>query len=545
MNGEIYKNCSTEKLKHNKKNEQFISTLNDLFDIAQADALNIMKIEEDRSFLISQRQKNRPGSMLGVDLKITRKKERAAEPLKVFEENRKRTYSEMEIATTFRDTTLLSDASTSEDEEDMNQPGPSKSPTDCTKKVRGNTDFITAKLAAAFDRCKISDRDAVHILIATAEAIGKDLNELVINRTSIRRSRICLRKERAENIRNNYKISIDDSITIHWDGKLLPALTGKYNVDRLPIVASCNGKEQLLGVPALDTGTGVDQANAIFQTLEDWCVTDNIQALCCDTTASNMGRIKGASVLLEYLLQRNILYVPCRHHIFEIVLRSVFEVKFGITTSGPDVPILKQFREFWSNVNTTNFEPGIKNEYVEKLLHNVSTEIIKFCISYLNKKLPREDYRELLELTIIFLGGVPSQGLSFKIPGAIHHARWMAKAIYCLKIYIFRKQFDLKQREEISISSICVFIVKLYVKVWFKASLTSCAPLQDLTFLKDLIKYQSVDKSISDISIKKMCGHLWYLSPEAAAFSFFDDDVSAETKKKMITALNTDSEDEF
>ncbi|CAI6372613.1 unnamed protein product [Macrosiphum euphorbiae] len=42
-----------------------------------------------------------------------------------------------------------------------------------------------------------------------------------------------------------------------------------------------------------------------------------------------------------------------------------------------------------------------------------------------------------------------------------------------------------------------------------------------------------------------MCGHLWYLSPEAAAFSFFDEDVSVETKKKMITALNTDSKDEF
>jgi len=84
-----------------------------------------------------------------------------------------------------------------------------------------------------------------------------------------------------------------------------------------------------------------------------------------------MGRIKGAFVLLEHLLQHNILYVPCRHHIFEIVLRSVFEVKFGITTSGPDVPIFKRFREFWSKVNTTNFEPGIRNEYVEKLLHNV------------------------------------------------------------------------------------------------------------------------------------------------------------------------------
>lgn len=81
-----------------KKNEQFILELNDLFDIAHADALRIMKIEEDRSFLISQRQKNRPGSMLGVDLKITRKEQRAAERLKAFEEKRKRTYSEMEMA---------------------------------------------------------------------------------------------------------------------------------------------------------------------------------------------------------------------------------------------------------------------------------------------------------------------------------------------------------------------------------------------------------------------------------------------------------------
>lgn len=72
--------------------------LNDLFDIAHADALRIMKIEEDRSFLISQRQKNRLGSMLGVDLKITRKEQRAAERLKVFKEKRKRTYSEMEMA---------------------------------------------------------------------------------------------------------------------------------------------------------------------------------------------------------------------------------------------------------------------------------------------------------------------------------------------------------------------------------------------------------------------------------------------------------------
>jgi len=36
-------------------------------------------------------------------------------------------------------------------------------------------------------------------------------------------------------------------------------------------------------------------------------------------------------------------------------------------------------------------------------------------------------YRELLELTIFFLGGITPRGLSFKIPGAIHQARWVEK----------------------------------------------------------------------------------------------------------------------
>lgn len=156
--------------------------------------------------------------------------------------------------------TSSTDESTIEDEE-FDKPGPS---TKYFKQPhRGNINFITSKLASALDKCKLSDRDAVHILISTAEALGEDVNKLIINRTSIRNTRLRFRKERAENIRKEYKLSIDDAVILHWDGKLLPALTGQKNVDRLPIVVSCNGCDQLLGVPALDTGTGIDQADAI------------------------------------------------------------------------------------------------------------------------------------------------------------------------------------------------------------------------------------------------------------------------------------------
>lgn len=50
--------------------------LDDLFDIAHNDALNIIKIEEDKQFLLNQRLKGRPGSMLGVDVKLLKKNER-------------------------------------------------------------------------------------------------------------------------------------------------------------------------------------------------------------------------------------------------------------------------------------------------------------------------------------------------------------------------------------------------------------------------------------------------------------------------------------
>lgn len=40
---------------------------------------------------------------------------------------------------------------------------------------------MTPKLSMALDKCKISDRDAVHILITTGEAFGIDISKLIIN----------------------------------------------------------------------------------------------------------------------------------------------------------------------------------------------------------------------------------------------------------------------------------------------------------------------------------------------------------------------------
>lgn len=58
------------------KYDQFFGNLDNLFDIAHADAIIMMRNEEDIAFLELQRQPGRPGSMIGVDQKLADKEER-------------------------------------------------------------------------------------------------------------------------------------------------------------------------------------------------------------------------------------------------------------------------------------------------------------------------------------------------------------------------------------------------------------------------------------------------------------------------------------
>ena len=60
--------------------------------------------------------------------------------------------------------------------------------------------------------------------------------------------------------------------------------------------------------------------------------------------------------------------------------------------------------------------------------------------------LPRGDYKEFLELAKVFLGGSVGRKKGYtytiQVPGADHHARWMSKAIYILKLRLLLHQFS-------------------------------------------------------------------------------------------------------
>lgn len=76
------------------------------------------------------------------------------------------------------------------------------------RKKRGRTQWITPRLSAALDDAKVSSGKAVHILIATAEALKVDVSELVINRTSINEMRKKHRQMEEENIRTDFQENV-------------------------------------------------------------------------------------------------------------------------------------------------------------------------------------------------------------------------------------------------------------------------------------------------------------------------------------------------
>lgn len=72
---------------------KFSKKIDSLFDIASADALDVIRIESDKEFLKMQRQDGRPGCMLGVDVTLAAKEKRTLDRMEK-EDTRKQKHAE-------------------------------------------------------------------------------------------------------------------------------------------------------------------------------------------------------------------------------------------------------------------------------------------------------------------------------------------------------------------------------------------------------------------------------------------------------------------
>ena len=69
---------------------------------------------------------------------------------------------------------------------------------------------------------------------------------------------------------------------VHWDGKLLSDVTGQNEVDRLSILISGGGEEQLISVPKLLNATGKALADAVKIAIKFWNLAGNIIGISFD-----------------------------------------------------------------------------------------------------------------------------------------------------------------------------------------------------------------------------------------------------------------------
>jgi hypothetical protein len=61
-----------------------------------------------------------------------------------------------------------------------------------------------------------------------------------------------------------------------------------------------------------------------------------MQGLVFDANAANAGLKVGALALLEKTMDKELVWIACLHHVFEVMLSNVFTVILG-QTSGPEI----------------------------------------------------------------------------------------------------------------------------------------------------------------------------------------------------------------
>lgn len=299
-------------------------------------------------------------------------------------------------------------------------------------------------------------------------------------------------------------------------------------------------EELTLGVPFLQDKKAVTITNKGLEVIQDWGITDCITGLSMDTTATNTGRKGGVCVLLENRMHKQLIWFPCRHHVAELVLGSNIALWEG-KSSGPSVNRFENFKKkVWSGIDKGNYI-SLSDEKRKQLEKYYSYDnVVAFVKNQQKKKQIRGDYKELLELALAFLGVNKPK---IKPPGCTSNARWMQKAIYSLKMYLFREQQEkAKKKTEIDdmkrLEDICLFIVFVYIPYWFDCTTATHTLKNDIDFIKNMKDFSNINSEISKTTLDKFTvDHLWYMGHHLAALGFFDERITIEDKRKMRTQL--------
>ena len=146
-------------------------------------------------------------------------------------------------------------------------------------------------------------------------------------------------------------------------------------------------------------------------------------------------------------LGRALLWSGCRHHVGEVILTHVFEDLQIETSKSPEVVLFARLRKNFNLLKThrsaterlSRFDDNVFSENAKPFIDICREQFRQIYSSQLSFR--RDDYKEFADLCLLFLDGeVEEDKVTFKRPGALHKARWMAKLVYSIKICLFLLQ---------------------------------------------------------------------------------------------------------
>ena len=478
------------------KRESFQQKLERLFDIACSDAIKILETDRMRTpeaehadieFYLDQKGA-RKGIMTSLDkvyqTSVEKKKKRQEE-----EDSRKHRV-DMGPSSSLVNSPLLELTDTVDDDNttdpDFTAPAQKKGrkPDFIEIKVPRN---ISQTVALNNKRWKVSDIATASGLSLIIQESGGNLDDFVVSKSTCRREGIKSVTKDTENIKERFKNSLSArDLTLHFDGKAVKEYSAGCHLEqeRIAVIVSSPSLDspQVLGVPPAKGSKGIDQLAVLANLIEEWGIKDHIMAIGFDTTSSNTGIRSGAVTLVEELIGDACLWSACQRHIHELHIKHAAESVFG-PPSGPSDLLFKKLRQIWPDIKDkidyTDLKAFDWEGYSDTVIKKEATKTLNFCSNeHDNATFPREDYRELLELVLVWLGGIKMlPDFKFQWPGAFHHARFMAKSLYILKMDLLDKQFNfLSKIQKEQVSRLALF-VGVYFGAWFlQCSVASSAP---------------------------------------------------------------------
>lgn len=98
--------------------------------------------------------------------------------------------------------------------------------------------------------------------------------------------------------------------------------------------------------------------------------------MCFDTTSHNTGVDNGACILLQKMLYKELISYPCRHHMLELVLKVIFQLKLS-PRSAPNVPVFDRFAKQCDSHDNDSWKNGLEDVIFSSSITQVKCEAIK------------------------------------------------------------------------------------------------------------------------------------------------------------------------